>query len=67
MANMGYVRFENTYRDLQDCNSHLFDELSMSEHNYRARLVKLCRKIVAEAEGEDDFLLTEAKEDEEGE
>ena len=46
MANMGYVRFENTYRDLQDCNVHLWDDdLSESEEKYRQWLIELCVTI----------------------
>ena len=48
MGNMGYVRFENTFQDLSDCFSHLEDELSESEENYRMRLIKLCKTIVEE-------------------
>jgi hypothetical protein len=43
--NMGYVRFENTYRDLKDCFNHLDDELSESEEKARQRLLDLCKKI----------------------
>ena len=50
MANMGYVRFENTYRDLQDCFDYLWnDNLSESEEKHRKRLIKLCQDIADEA------------------
>ena len=54
MGNMSYVRFENTYQDLQDCFEALcnesFDELSESEKKYAIKLVRLCRDI------SDDFI-----------
>ncbi len=48
MANMGYCRFENTYRDLRDCFEHMEDELSDSENKYRERLLVLCQDIIDE-------------------
>jgi hypothetical protein len=47
MSNMGYVRFQNTLRDLIDCDYHLgdTDELSDSEAKARLRLIKLCVNI----------------------
>jgi len=50
MANMSYVRFENTYSDLVDCYEDMlygkeFDELSESEQHFRNKLIKLCRDI----------------------
>lgn len=53
--NMSYCRFENTLRDLEDCNKHLFDEdLSADEKRARELLVKLCREIADDLEDEDD-------------
>lgn len=47
MANMSYVRFQNTVIDLQDCLDHIDDDdLSPKETRARARLVNLCRQIV---------------------
>lgn len=46
MPNMSYCRFENTYRDLLDCQENMADELSDSEKKYREKLVTLCREIV---------------------
>ena len=47
MSNMSYCKFENTYRDLEDCNQSIEDlELSTSETRYRKLLVDLCREIV---------------------
>jgi len=53
MSNMGYCRFENTYRDLQDCEEHIFDdELSEREEKYRKWLIELCHKIADEIDAE---------------
>jgi hypothetical protein len=49
---MSYCRFENTLRDLQDCNEHIFDELSGSEDKAREALVRLCYEIVQSFESE---------------
>lgn len=52
MSNMSYCRFENTYRDLQDCYEAMgdgTDDLSESEKKYFERMLKLCKDIV------DDF------------
>ena len=39
MSNMSYVRFENTFKDLEDCADHLNDsDLLKSELNYRNRV-----------------------------
>jgi len=53
MANMSYCRFENTYRDLLDCYHNINESVSESEHNYRERLVDLCREILDEYEYQD--------------
>jgi hypothetical protein len=51
MANMSYVRFENTLRDLQDCFDHLYDDdLSPSEEKYRKFLIEICKEIAGEFE-----------------
>jgi len=58
--NMSYVRFENTYKDLQDVYENLNEgDLSESESDYREELIALCQQIVDEAipkspEPEDD-------------
>lgn len=58
MSNMSYVRFENTYNDLQDCYDALsdksFDELSESERKYAINLVRLCRNISEDFFEEDE-------------
>ncbi len=46
MANMGYCRFENTVRDLEDCYNHLDDDLEGMEKANRLALVKLCEQII---------------------
>jgi len=53
MANMSYCRFENTYKDLIDCYHNINEPVSKSEHNYRERLVDLCREILDEYEYQD--------------
>ena len=51
MSNMSYVRFENTLKDLRDCDEHLFDDdLSEEEEKARQKLIKLCKKIAEEGE-----------------
>ncbi len=44
MTNMSYCRFENTLRDLHDCDESIDngDRLSRSEYESRAALLKLC-------------------------
>ncbi len=50
MGNMSYCRFENTYKDLEDCYEAMSDnDLSESEKRYRQRMIKLAKDIV------DDF------------
>lgn len=58
MANMSYCRFENTFKDLQDCLEDLyygdgFSELSKSEQKYRNKLIDLCKNISDEFEEEE--------------
>ena len=48
MSNMSYCRFENTYRDLNDCYNNINGKLSNSEHEYRKRMVELCQSIIDE-------------------
>jgi len=49
MSNMGYCRFENTARDLQDCYEHFGDnDLSETETAAREAIVLLCLDIVAD-------------------
>lgn len=54
MPNMGYVRFQNTAPDLEDCAEHIHDDLSEDEERARKRLIRACREIVAEVGAEDD-------------
>lgn len=57
MSNMSYCRFENTLRDLRDCDQYLDDEdLSESEFKARIKLIKLCKSI---AESFDDEELSD--------
>lgn len=57
MGNMSYCRFENTYKDLQDCYEALGSweekELSKSEERYKKYLIKMCKDIADEF-GEDN-------------
>jgi len=63
MANMSYVRFENTLSDLEDCYEDMqfgteFSELSLTEQQARNELVDLCKKIAEqfdEEEIEEDY------------
>ena len=50
MANMSYCRFENTFRDLEDCSINLNNVSSESEKRYREKLVELCKEIIEEYE-----------------
>jgi hypothetical protein len=49
MANMAYCRFQNTFRDLEDCDNSLenkpFSELSESEQKFALYLIELCGEI----------------------
>ena len=52
MANMSYCRFENTYRDLQDCYHNVNKSLSKDEAHYREKLLRLCEDILSEYDPE---------------
>jgi len=52
VANMGYCRFENTLRDLRDCDQHMADDLDGDEEKARKALIRLCVKI-ADEQGQD--------------
>ena len=57
MANMSYVRFENTLPDLRDCYDHLFDlDLSESEQKARRRLIRLIHEIVVDLKDSDQWV-----------
>ena len=53
MANMSYCSFENTYHDLQDCQTALDNYInndenvisSNEERRYAKELIALCREI----------------------
>lgn len=47
MSNMSYCRFENTFRDLQDCRDHMDEtaDLSPEEKKARSWLIDLCMEI----------------------
>ena len=48
MSNMSYCRFQNTLPDLRDCYESWEEESSPEEEKAKARLLKLCEKIVAD-------------------
>ena len=55
MANMSYCRFQNTLGDLRDCYEAMEDmDLSEDEEKAKARIIKLCQKIVADYGEQDD-------------
>jgi len=56
MANMGYCRFENTYRDLQDYYTAMADnnKLSETEEKYKVKLLKLCKDIIGDFGDEEE-------------
>lgn len=47
MTNMSYCRFENTYRDLADCEEAMMsgEVLSETEKEHRKKLIRLCIEI----------------------
>ena len=48
MSNMSYCRFENTFRDLEDCVDALVDnnDLSEREANFAHRMRNLCEEYL---------------------
>lgn len=56
MANMSYCRFQNTVRDLEDCEESdgMYDPSVLSDDERRARklLIRLCLRIASEFYGE---------------
>lgn len=51
MPNMSYCRFQNTLRDLRDCDEHIFDELDdEDEEKARKKLIELCADIAEAGE-----------------
>lgn len=62
MGNMGYCRFRNTLRDLDDCLDHINDsDMGTEEFDARNDLIQICKDIIAEA---DEGLEIEEEEDE---
>lgn len=46
MSNMSYCRFQNTLKDLRDCECHLEDDdLSKDEQEAKDDLIQLCKDI----------------------
>jgi hypothetical protein len=53
MSNMGYCRFENTLRDLQDCYENIEEtDLSATESSARKNLIELCVDIALDFGGD---------------
>lgn len=72
--NMGYCRFQNTLRDLEDVYEHMEDVLSTDEHEAREEIIRICTAISREIKAnlyelrcEDDEELDEEDENEEDE
>lgn len=59
--NMSYCRFQNTMKDLRDCEEHITDKLSGDEFRARKILISICNTISQEY-GDRDW--REDKEDE---
>lgn len=45
MSNMGYARFRNTLRDLQDCEQRMEGDVGSEEEKARDQLIDLCVEI----------------------
>ena len=58
MSNMSYVMFQNTLRDLRECNEALDEiggdltQLSDSERKAAEKMIEICKQI-AEQDGEE--------------
>lgn len=55
MGNMSYCRFENTYKDLRDCDDNMYEAESDTEKRYRKRILDLCLDM-AERYGDEEFI-----------
>jgi hypothetical protein len=63
MGNMSYCRFTNTVQDLRDCYENMDDTgLSKMEARSRVQLIKLCKRIADDYEGDLEAMEIEAKE-----
>jgi len=65
MSSMSYVRWENTYADLDDCADSLDteEEVSELEAQYRIKVLALCQRMVATGKAalsEDEWAEVEA-------
>lgn len=57
MSNQGYIRFENTYKDMLDCIENWDEELSTSEQEYRKYMfIKMCEVVGMYADNVDEAL-----------
>lgn len=59
--NMSYCRFQNTLKDLRDCEENITDKLCGEEFRARNKLIEVCQNIIDEVGGR-EFI--EDKEDE---
>ena len=48
MVNMGYCRFENTFKDLDDCYEHMDDTVEDPESKARRKIIELSVIIALE-------------------
>ena len=54
MSNMSYCRFQNTIKDLRNCEGHFEDtDLSKEEHEARLNMYDICKDIADNFERED--------------
>jgi len=51
MSNLSHSRFQDTLRDLVECQDHLDDPLSDEEERARQHLIRVCREISESEEG----------------
>lgn len=58
---MSYCRFQNTVKDLRDCQQNLWDAVSKDENEARKRLVAICKEIAAECEDDTPDEMDEEK------
>jgi hypothetical protein len=62
MSNMSYCRFQNTLRDLQDCQDHINDgNLDQHEKSARMELIRVCMEIVDDYEDDQEDKYTGAE------
>ena len=60
-----YIRFEETYKNLDRCAGHMWDKLSSDEAKYRLALIRVCQEIAEEFPDEDSLQSFSVEEKEE--